>query len=177
MRILGVSGSLDAASSNTAVLASMAKALSTPHSMGVFGAIDELPYFSTDRDREPLDRSVRRWREAVAAADAVVVATPEYAGGMPGALKNALDWLVGSGELYGKPAVIVSAAPSRDRGVRARDGLEVTMTMQGARVCDSFTVPISPSRTAEELAGVATAVATRVFAALTAGPCATATTA
>jgi chromate reductase, NAD(P)H dehydrogenase (quinone) len=177
MRILGVSGSLDAASSNAALLRSMAQAMSPPISMDVFGAIDALPYFSTDRDREPLVQSVRRWRGAVGVADAVVVATPEYAGGMPGALKNALDWLVGSGELYGKPAVIVSAAPSEDRGRLARDGVELTLSMQGALVCDSFTVAIGRGHAAGELAAAADVVASRVVAVLTSGPCATAATA
>jgi chromate reductase len=170
MKILGVSGSLDAASANTALLASMARVLVGPTSLDVFVGIDALPYFSTDRDREPLDPSVRRWRDAVGAADAMVIATPEYAGGMPGALKNALDWLVGSGELYEKPGVIVSAAPSEERGGRAREGLEVTMTMQGARVCDSFTVAIGRDRTRAALAAAAATAASRVVGALTSGP-------
>src|SRR5262245_19690694 len=142
VRILGVSGSLDAAASNTALLELMARALSAPNRMDVFTAIDELPYFSTDRDQEPIDESVRRWRGAVAAADAVVVATPEYAGGMPGVLKNALDWLVGSGELYGKPVMVVSAAPSAERGGNARRWVADVVSMQGATVLDSFTLVV-----------------------------------
>ncbi len=73
----------------------------------VWEALDQLPYFRPDADGDP---EVTRLRQAVAAADVVWIATPEYAGGMPGALKNALDWLVGSGELYGKRIVVLSAA-------------------------------------------------------------------
>lgn len=170
MKILGVSGSLDAASANTALLEALARVFVGPTSLDVFVGIDALPHFSTDRDREPLDPAVRRWRDAVGAADAVVIATPEYAGGMPGALKNALDWLVGSGELYEKPGVIVSAAPAEDRGGRARDGLEMTLTMQGARVGDSFTVAIGRHRTDAAVAAAASAVASRIVGALTSGP-------
>jgi len=170
MRILGVSGSLDAESANTALLEALARVLVEPTSLEVYVGIDALPHFSTDRDREPLAPAVRRWRDAVGAADAVVIATPEYAGGMPGALKNALDWLVGSGELYEKPGIIVSAAPAEERGGRARDGLEVTLTMQGARVRDSFTVVVGRHRTDAALAAAASAAASRVVAALTSGP-------
>jgi NAD(P)H-dependent FMN reductase len=59
---------------------------------------------------------------------------------MPGSLKNALDWLVGTGELYGKPVAIVSAAPSPERGQNARRWVEDVVRMQGGRVTDSFTV-------------------------------------
>jgi chromate reductase len=170
MNLLGVSGSLDAASANTALLETMARVLDGPTNLNVFVGIDALPHFSTDRDRGPLDPAVRNWRAAVGAADAVVIATPEYAGGMPGALKNALDWLVSSGELYEKPAIILSAAPAEERGGRARDGLEVTLTMQGARVLDSFTVVIDRQRTEEALTAAASSAASRLVGVLTSGP-------
>ena len=64
---------------------------------------------------------------------------------MPGALKNALDWLVGSGELYGKPVVIMSAAPSAERGHNARRWVAEVVGMQGGVVRDSFTVAIRTS--------------------------------
>ena len=170
MKLLGVSGSLDAGSANTALLETMARALDGPTTLHVFAGIDALPHFSTDRDRGPLDPAVEEWRAAVGAADAVVIATPEYAGGMPGALKNALDWLVSSGELYEKPAIILSAAPAEERGGRARDGLDVTLTMQGARVRDSFTVVVGRQRTDAALAAAAAATASRLVGALTSGP-------
>jgi chromate reductase len=95
MRILGIIGSVADNSSNSRLLQAMAAAT---HSLDVqvWHALDQLPYFRPDDDGDP---EVMRLRQAVAAADAVWIATPEYAGGMPGALKNALDWLVGSGEL------------------------------------------------------------------------------
>lgn len=139
MRILAVSGSLHLESANSALLRRVAAAGAPPGTVTVHEPLDALPYFSPDRD-DGRDDAVDRWRAAVAAADGVLIATPEYAGGMPGVLKNALDWLVGSGELYGKPAVVVSAAPSTERGGNARDAVVLTLTMQGAQVRDSFTV-------------------------------------
>jgi chromate reductase len=76
----------------------------------------------------------------VTRADGVLIATPEYAGGMPGSLKNALDWLVGTGELYDKQVAIMSAAPSPERGQHARRWVEETVGYQGSHVVASFTV-------------------------------------
>jgi NAD(P)H-dependent FMN reductase len=84
--------------------------------------------------------AVASLREAVTRADVLVIATPEYAGGMPGSLKNALDWLVGTGELYGKDVAVLSAAPSPERGGQARAWTETVVRMQGGRVLVSFTV-------------------------------------
>ena len=166
MQILGISGSLDASSSNRALLRMVERA-ATSANVSLFESTDELPHFSPDRD-DPAPDAVQRLRAAVQAADAVLIATPEYAGGIPGSLKNALDWLVSSGELYGKDAVIVSAAPSLERGVHARESLALTLRMQGARVCDSFTVAVArgdpgavASGAAEVLARVQRAVVDR----------------
>ena len=169
MRIIGVSGSLNRESTNSAVLARAAQTMRFPDQMVVFETLDDLPHFSPDRDHDPLPPHVTRWRDAVHAADALVIATPEYAGGMPGALKNGLDWLVGSGGLYGKPAVVVSVAPSGDRGQRARDSAELTLLMQGAHVCDSFTVGLRRPASPDGIATCAAEVSRRAIDALTSG--------
>jgi NAD(P)H-dependent FMN reductase len=139
VRVLAVSGSLQQESANSALVRRIAAEAGPPLAVTVHESLDGLPHFSPDRHA---DSAVGRWRAAVAEADAIVVATPEYAGGMPGVLKNALDWLVGSGELYGKPAVVVSAAPSAERGGGARGSVVLTLRMQGADVRDSFTVAV-----------------------------------
>ena len=74
----------------------------------------------------------RRGRSQIGSSDAVVVAMPEYAGGMAGALKNALDWIVGSGELYGRPVAVISAGTTG--GEHARRDLARTLTWQGGHV-------------------------------------------
>jgi NAD(P)H-dependent FMN reductase len=140
MRILAIVGSVARNSANSRLLQNMAAA-SDPVDVQVWAALDQLPYFTPDADGDP---EVARLRQAIAAADAVWIATPEYAGGMPGALKNALDWLVGSGELYGKRVVVMSAAPSEQRGGNARRSVQEVAQMQGASVMDSFTVALAP---------------------------------
>ena len=89
---------------------------------------------------------------------------------MPGALKNALDWLVGSGELYGKPVVIMSASPSAERGQNARRWVAEVVGMQGGRVMDSFTVAISSSDSAKEIAHKAERALRRALDALDRAP-------
>ena len=140
MRILGISGSLSRTSANSRLLH---RAVDATKAIDVFvwEALGELPFFSPDAEANDY---VAELRQGLANADAVWIATPEYAGGMPGALKNALDWLVGSGELYGKRVVVVSAAPSSQRGHNARRWVEEVVRMQGAEVVDSFTVAVPP---------------------------------
>jgi chromate reductase, NAD(P)H dehydrogenase (quinone) len=149
MRILAIAGSVARNSSNSRLLHDMAAATDSVD-VQVWESLDRLPYFRPDADGDP---EVTQLRQAVAAADAVWIATPEYAGGMPGALKNALDWLVGSGELYGKRMVVLSAAPSEQRGGNARRWVEEVARMQGAKVLESFTVALTATAT-DMLVGV-----------------------
>ena len=135
MRIVAISGSLKESSANSALVRAMGDA--DPERLEVWDALGDLPHFTPDDDG---GAPVASLRDAVLRADEVLVATPEYAGGMPGVLKNALDWLVGTGELYGKPVVIVSAAPSPERGANARRWVEEVVGYQGAHVVASFTV-------------------------------------
>jgi chromate reductase len=139
MHVVAISGSLDPASANSA-LVEAASGLDVGAEVIVWDELGELPPFRPGSDGDAHVASLRR---AIGAADAVLIATPEYAGGMPGVLKNALDWLVGSGELYGKRVVVVSAAPSAQRGANARRWVEDVARMEGAVVVDSFTVPIA----------------------------------
>ncbi|QXC59673.1 NAD(P)H-dependent oxidoreductase [Aquihabitans sp. G128] len=116
-----MSGSLQAASSNLLVLGTVADRLPAGTAFHVFASTGDLPAFNPDLDVEPAPEAVARWRAELAAADAVVVATPEYAHSYPGHLKNALDWVVGSGELVDKPVLLITAGPGG--GVKAREAL------------------------------------------------------
>lgn len=138
MRVVAISGSLDPLSANSALVRAAASH-DQEVDVHVWEGLADVPPFRPDVDG---DEHVASLRRAVGSAHAVLIATPEYAGGMPGVLKNALDWLVGSGELYGKPLVVVSAAPSKGRGGNARRWVEEVARMQGAVVIDSFTVPL-----------------------------------
>ena len=124
MHVVGISGSLQERSSTAAVLASIADLVTSsapvpepgPQMQTAtferFTGLEDLPHFNPDKDVEPVPPAVVEWRAALERADAVVIATPEYAHGYPGALKDALDWIVGSGELVDKPVLLVTASGS-----------------------------------------------------------------
>ena len=127
MHVVGISGSLQAKSTTAAVLAAIGELVVTselaagPPTFERANGLAELPHFNPDLDVEPLPSTVAAWRATLGAADAVVIATPEYAHSFPGALKDALDWIVGSGDLYEKPILLVTASGSG--GVLAGKGL------------------------------------------------------
>src|SRR5205085_5737773 len=132
LRVLTVCGSLQAASANRAALAVVRDRLehrgaTVEHETG----LRAIPPFDSDGLDDP-DPAVTAWREHVAAADAVVIAAPEYAGGLAVVVKNALDWLVGSGDLYSRTVAVLSVGSTG--GVYARQMLVRTLTWQGALV-------------------------------------------
>lgn len=131
--VLLVCGSLQAMSANRAVLDIARREFSVLDDVTISNAVDigSIPAFNPDTQHEP-PPAVVDLRAQIARSDAVLVATPEYAGSLPGALKNGLDWVVGSGELYAKPVAVISAGTSG--GPYARQHLIRTLTWQGAHV-------------------------------------------
>ena len=156
LKILALSGSLSSTWSNSALLRLVAQGAPLSYDVALFESLDDIPHFSLDRDTEPALLAAAALRAKLRDADTLLIATPGYAGELPGALKNGLDWLVGSGELYEKRAVVV----------------ERSLRMQGAHVCDSFTVAVSRLRSDETLAMTANTVVARVVHAVTTGSCA-----
>jgi NAD(P)H-dependent FMN reductase len=138
-----ISGSTRPGSTNTAALRTAA-GLEVP---GVAAALWErlvdVPAFVPGDDAAP--PVVRELRRLLESADAVVLCTPEYAGTLPGSLKNALDWLVGSGELYRKPAAWITVAPP-GRGEGARATLETVLGYVDADVVEPACVRIPVAR-------------------------------
>jgi NAD(P)H-dependent FMN reductase len=110
--LLTVAGSLRAGSSNAALLGAAAALAPAGVTVAPYTALAALPAFNPDLEEPPapVPDAVRHWRAALAAADGVLLSTPEYAHGVPGALKNAFDWVVGSGELVGKPVALLNAS-------------------------------------------------------------------
>ena len=132
-RILLVSGSMRASSANTATLRTMRAVAKGPVTAVLYEGLSGLPAFNPDDDREPLPPAAGELRQQIAAADAVVFCTPEYAGALPGSFKNLLDWTVGGGEMYGKPTAWISvAAPGRGAG--AEESLATVLGYVGAGV-------------------------------------------
>jgi len=121
VRLLGVAGSLRKASLNRALLEAIGEELPATASLEVFEDLGELPNFDPDGDDEPA--AVVAFKQAVAAADGLIIATPEYNYSIPGVLKNAIDWASrppASSPLRGKPLGIVSAASGISGGMRAQ---------------------------------------------------------
>lgn len=110
MQFLALSGSLRAASTNTAALRAIACAAPAGVNVVLYEGLGDLPLFSPDREGPLTPRTVLDFAAAVAAADGLIIACPEYVHALPGAFKNALDWLVSRPELIGKPIALVHAA-------------------------------------------------------------------
>ena len=131
-RLLTVCGSLQDRSANRAALeAAAAIAVAAGATVDDFDRLADIPAFDAGRAGEPIE-VVDDWRRRAAAAGVVLVAAPEYAGAVAGAVKNAFDWLVGGGELYRKPLAVLSAGTSG--GLHARRMMVQTLTWQGAYV-------------------------------------------
>ena len=108
MKIVAISGSLRAGSSNAALLRAAAELAP----IDICDALGELPHFNPDLDGDDPPASVRAFRQLLESADGIIISSPEYAHGVPGSLKNALDWLVSDGTLVGKPVLIITTAPT-----------------------------------------------------------------
>jgi chromate reductase, NAD(P)H dehydrogenase (quinone) len=107
MNILAISGSLQAHSSNSVLIREAAAQQAPDVVVQIFERLGELPHFNPDLDGDFPAKPIAALRNVARAADAVLIASHEYAHEMPGLLKSALDWLVSSGELYGKPAALL----------------------------------------------------------------------
>jgi NAD(P)H-dependent FMN reductase len=120
VRVLLISGSTRGGSANTAALATAAELAPSGITPVLYGGLAELPAFNPDHDGDLLPPAAAGLRAEIAAAAAVLVCTPEYAGTLPGSFKNLLDWTVGGGEMYHKPAAWLNvAAPGRGAGAAA----------------------------------------------------------
>ena len=151
LRVLAISGSLRRASSNTALLE--AAALLAPAGMTIerYDELGELPHFNPDRERDDWP-AVDRLRRAVHGADGLLFSTPEYARGLPGSLKYALDWLVGGCEITHKPCAIFHASPS---SVHAVASLVETLRTMSCRLVDEASITVSLRSTTLDAQGIA----------------------
>jgi NAD(P)H-dependent FMN reductase len=151
MRILLLSGSTRPTSTNSAAVRAMHEAHVDGVETEVYTGLVGLPAF-VPGDHEP-PPEVDDLRRKVARADAVVICTPEYAGTLPGSLKNLLDWLVSSGELVDKPVAWVNvAAAGRGRGAVAM--LQTVLGYVSARLLSDACADIPVPRDAVDVDGV-----------------------
>ena len=136
LKLLGISGSLRAGSYSTAVLEALKSALQGKAEFAVL-KLSDVPFYNQDEDNETPPAGAAALRAAIANADGVVFASPEYNYGTTGAMKNAIDWgsrPFGKGALKGKPVLILTSSPGSTGGVRAQAQLRESLTAAGARV-------------------------------------------
>jgi chromate reductase, NAD(P)H dehydrogenase (quinone) len=141
MRVLGISGSLRRDSLNSALLRAAAERLPAGAELVEFDRLGDVPPYDEDVEAAgPAPAAVRDLRDAILAADAVLIATPEYNHSIPGQLKNALDWAsrpAGKSALNGKPAAAIGASKSMFGGVWAQAELRKVLAAMGGRVLEA----------------------------------------
>ena len=171
LKVLALCGSLRAASINAALLRAAARIAAPDADIEVAGWLGRLPLFNPDLenvidDRE-LPRAVQALRLAVDAADAILIASPEYAHGVSGTIKNALDWLVSFEPFIHKPVAVINASP---RALHADDALRETLrTMSAGLVGErSFAVELLGAGMGEDAMAGSPAVAAVVADAMAA---------
>lgn len=140
MRVLGISGSLRRGSFNSALLRTAAERLPAGAELVAFERLAEVPPFDEDAEAGATPAAVGALRRAIREADAVLIATPEYNGSLPGQLKNALDWAsrpAGRSALNGKPVAAIGASKSMFGGVWAQAELRKVAAAMGGRVVEA----------------------------------------
>ena len=129
MRILAVCGSLQSQSGNLTLLEVATATAPAGVGVVVFDGVRDLPLFNPDLEAngDAPPPAVVEWRRVLGESDALLIATPEYGHSLPGALKNAIDWVIGSGEAGRKVVGITAAVPSLERGRRGLGALRDTL--------------------------------------------------
>ncbi len=146
MTLTAICGSLSANSANL-VLLQQAQAIAS-NEVRVFDGIGAIPHFNPDIGDGPTPAEVTSLRQSLASATGVLIACPEYGHSLPGALKNALDWVIGSGELYRKPVAITAAVRHPERGKRGLDALCTVLEAVDAVIVWNAPIVISEAEVA-----------------------------
>lgn len=152
IRVLAISGSLRSVSSNGALVRAAAQLAPPGVEVTIYEELDQLPPFNPDLDTDTPPMAVAAFRAALKSADAVLLSSPEYAHGVPGVMKNALDWVVGSGELVDKPVALLNAS---SRATRAWSSLVDTLSIMSARVIRDASITVALNGTGLDAEGIA----------------------
>lgn len=144
-RLLGISGSLRAHSTNSAVLKALASRLGENAELQLF-ALNDIPLYNSDLEADGFPDAVRALKDAISEADGLILCSPEYNYGLSGVLKNALDWASRPGfnsPLKNKPVLIMTSSPGVLGGVRAQAQLRDTLNATLSRViaCPQVVIP------------------------------------
>ena len=152
--ILAISGSLRAHSSNTEVLRAASIVAPASVTVKLYDGLAELPHFNPDLDVEGalLPEQVQRLRAEIGAADGLLICSPEYAHGVPGSLKNALDWLVSAPEMVFKPIGLLNVSP---RSTHAYASLAETLRTMSTQLVEGASIELPLAGTKLDAAGIA----------------------
>lgn len=137
-RLLAISGSLRAASLNTALLRAIARLAPSDVQVELFHDLDKLPLFNPDIEAQN-PPAVVLLNALLIQADGVLIASPEYAHGVTGVMKNALDWMVGREAFVNKPVALLNASP---RAVHAQAALKEIITVMSARIVEAASISL-----------------------------------
>lgn len=143
LQILAISGSLRSLSSNTALLRLCAEVAPSDVVVTLYDGVGSLPHFNPDDDVGEPPAAVLALRARIAAADGLLICSPEYAHGVPGSLKNALDWLVSSVEFPHKPVALINAS---SMATHAQASLTETLGLMTARIVEAACACIPVTR-------------------------------
>ena len=153
MKVLGISGSLRAGSLNTQLLRLAAEELPGDVELQIYDGLAEIPPYDGDVEHYG-HHAVARLKDAIAGADAILVATPEYNGSVPGQLKNALDWVsrpLADSPFRGMPTAVIGASTSTYGAMWAQAELRKVLGLMGARVLETgLAVPHAEEHVDEE---------------------------
>ena len=153
MHILVINGSTRAKSTNGLFIEAIIKLASDRAQFTIYPTVADLPHFNPDLDVDPAPPPVTHFRKLLGEADALLICTPEYAMGVPGSLKNALDWTVSSADLRLKPTMLVTASLS---GEKAPASLMETLLVLEAVITPETTVLVQFARTKVKADGTIT---------------------
>ena len=160
MQILAISGSLRLNSTNSNLLLAAASLAPKNVNFNFYDGLADLPHFSPELDSDNPPASVTHLRKLLQLADGVIICTPEYAFGVPGSLKNALDWTVSTCAFSSKPVAVISASSTYMGGEKAHASLLLTLTALGANILESGKLNIAAVRTKMNTDGAVTDPAT-----------------
>ena len=138
MRILAICGSLRAASSNRAVLEAAARLAPVGVQITFYDGLADLPHFNPDLDDDP-PAPAAAFRAEIGRCDGLLISSPEYAHGVAGAMKNALDWLVGSLEFPGTPVALINTSP---RAKLAQAQMRETLATMSAAIVEDACIDL-----------------------------------
>jgi chromate reductase len=137
MRVLAICGSLRAQSSNLAVLKAARQLARPPMEIVIFDGLADLPHFNPDLDGDRPPEAVAALRQAIFNAQGLLISSPEYARGIAGVMKNALDWLVSSSEFPGKPVAVINAS---QRASHADAALRLILNTMSANLIEEASI-------------------------------------